>query len=76
MHDYTCAGCGGTFTDPRPDGKAEAAAETLAVFGVAHQPDDIVLCDDCFDELLDAEDDLRAEIARRLLEREGGDHAE
>ncbi len=62
---FTCAGCRGTFDQIWSD--EEARAEELATFGVPHRADDVVVCDDCYKELLQADGDERAALSRRLL---------
>jgi hypothetical protein len=62
---FTCAGCHCTFQQGWTD--ADAVAEELVVFGTAHRSDDVVLCDDCYAELLRSTGAARASIARRLL---------
>lgn len=52
MSEYTCAGCGGVFTQTRPD--SEALEERAALFpdeeaaGAAFE----VVCDDCFKSIM------------------------
>lgn len=50
-HTFTCHGCGGVFEADEEDNE-RAAAECLEVFGMPHQPDDAVLCTECYEQLL------------------------
>jgi NAD-dependent dihydropyrimidine dehydrogenase PreA subunit len=48
---YECAVCHETFDYDQSVSEEELAAETLEVFGVAHSPDDAVVCDDCYERI-------------------------
>lgn len=52
-HEYTCAGCGGTFTSDRSADDAKEDARTRDI--VPGDPDDgeewEVVCDDCYREI-------------------------
>jgi hypothetical protein len=49
MGEFTCANCGGTFVKGWSD--EEAADEAGRVFG-ADIPDPVVVCDDCYTEMM------------------------
>lgn len=47
---FTCYLCWRTF-DKYDDGNEKANAEYPEVFGVARQPDDGIVCDDCWQRI-------------------------
>ena len=53
---YTCAACGGTYTKRRSD--ATAMTESREIFG--YHDDLAVVCDDCWQEMMDNADFVEA----------------
>lgn len=53
MDEFTCAICGETFAKAWTKAwtDEEAAAERLEVWGSPHEPDDRVVCEDCWQRM-------------------------
>jgi hypothetical protein len=71
VHHYTCAKCGGTFESARPDADAHDEARKLWDAD-GHAPHMVVICDDCFTEIMRHERRLDHTSGARNDARRGG----